>query len=84
MPNFTKSKAKPKSSKPKKSIFGWILSALAVLLAIAALLSIAARWFIYDIEQYRGMIVSQISDTFGLDVSISEIEGRVDLINPII
>ncbi len=57
---------------------------MAVLLGIAALLSVAARWFIYDIEQYRGMIVSQISDTFGLDVSISEIEGRVDLINPII
>ncbi len=30
------------------------------------------------------MIVSQISDTFGLDASITEIEGRVDLINPII
>ena len=84
MPNSTKSKAKPKSSKPKNSIFGWILSALAVLLSITALLSAAARWFIYDIEQYRGTIVSQISDTFGLDVSISEIEGRVDLINPII
>ena len=79
-----KSKMKPKSSKPKKSIFGWILSALAALLGIAALLSVAARWFIHDIEQYRGMIISQISDTFELDASISGIEGRVDLINPII
>ena len=84
MPDSTKSKAKPKSSKTKNSIFGWILSTLAVLFGIAALISVAARWFIYDIEQYRGMIVSQISDTFGLEASISEIEGQVDLINPII
>ena len=79
-----KSKVKPKRSKPRRSIFGWILLVSAVLLGIAALLSVAARWFIHDIEQYRGMIVSQISDTFGLEASITEIEGRVDLINPII
>ena len=79
-----KSKTKPKSSKPKHRIFGRILSVTAVLFSLAALLSIAARWFIHDIEQYRGMIVSQISNTFGLETSIAEIEGRVDLINPII
>ena len=84
MPNSTKSKAKPKKSKSGYPILGWILSASAILLGIAALLSVAARWFVYDIEHYRGTIVSQISDTFGLDASITEINGRVDFINPII
>ena len=60
------------------------MPASAILLGITALISLSARWFIYDIEQYRGIIVSQISKTLGLNASIAEIKGQVDLINPII
>ena len=84
MPSYTKLKAKPRNLKPKHSIFAWILPASAVLLGITALISLSARWFIYDIEQYRGIIVSQISKTLGLNAAIAEIEGQVDFINPII
>ncbi|MXX99162.1 MAG: hypothetical protein F4Y58_04540, partial [Gammaproteobacteria bacterium] len=61
-----------------------VLTILAVLLSAVALLSLSARWFIYNIEQYRETIVSQISKTLQLDVSVAEINGRVDFINPII
>ena len=65
-------------------IFKRVLATLAVLLSAVALLSLSARWFIYNIEQYRETIVSQISKTLKLDVSVAEINGRVDFINPII
>ncbi|MBC6414365.1 MAG: hypothetical protein GDA45_05740 [Chromatiales bacterium] len=68
----------------KHSRFGWILTILAVTLSVIALISLAARWFVYDIEHYREAIASQISKVLNLDISIAEINGQVDFINPVI
>ena len=68
----------------KHSVYNWILATLAVILSLTALISLAARWFVYDIEQYRTAIISQISKTLDLDISVAELDGHVDFINPVI
>ena len=71
-------------AKSMRSALKRVLLALAVFIGAISLIGLTVRWFIYDIERYREVISSQISQTLKLNVSIGKLEGGVSLLNPVI